>query len=266
MNTASPNTPELRIARELATKAGAVQLSRIQSPGEVQRKDDDSPVTAVDRACEQIIREGLHEAFPNDGFLGEETGNVTGVSGRRWIVDPIDGTRPFIRGIPTFSVLIALEDCHGPLLGVIYLPALQQMCCAQRNLGAWLNEAPIAVSTVDTLEAAMISGLGHIHKAGSAEADAMLSMMRACDYPYGFMDAYSYVLVACGKLDLCVNLLDQPWDCAAAACIVTEAGGTFTDIAGATSVHNGSILLSNGRLHDQALSFFDQSRRSAGRR
>jgi fructose-1,6-bisphosphatase/inositol monophosphatase family enzyme len=94
----------------------------------------------------------------------------------------------------------------------------------------------------------------------------MLSMMRACDYPYGFMDAYSYVLVACGKLDLCVNLLDQPWDCAAAACIVTEAGGKYTDIAGATSVHNGSILLSNGRLHDQALSFFDQSRRSAGRR
>ncbi len=260
----TPFTRELTLAQSLAKKAGELQLSRRRSFGAVGRKNDLSPVTAVDTECERIIRTGLLEAFPADGFLGEESGRREGTSGRVWIVDPVDGTRPYVRDIPTFSVLIALEDADGPALGIIYLPAQQQMCYAQRNKGAWLNQARISVSGVQRLSSAMGSGLGHLQKAATPEGAALFELMKSWDYAYGFMDAYSYVLAASGKLDICVNLLDKPWDCAAAACIISEAGGRYSDIDGVQSIHNGSIILTNGLLHDQALAFFAQRHGSTG--
>lgn len=248
--------PELKTALASAVKAGATQLEFQNNLKSIVLKDDRSPVTEVDRQCEKMIRDELLEAYPQDGFLGEETGDHTGTSSRRWIIDPLDGTRPFIRGIPTFSVLIALEEDGIPVLGVIHLPALSLTCWASRNRGAFLNGKRIHVSTVDNLEKTMGSALGFVEKSDTREGKQLFSLMGKCDYNYGFMDAFSYVCVAAGKLDFCVNLLDKAWDCAAAACIVTEAGGMFSDIKGVQSVHNGSFVLSNGILHNRILEFF----------
>lgn len=247
---------ELSTALNLAHQAGALQLKSCQSVQKVSLKTDRSPVTSVDKACEELIRHELLLTFPGDGFLGEESGTVDGPSGRCWIVDPLDGTRPFIRGIPTYSTLIALEEGAIPVVGVIHLPALNLTCWASRNGGAYLNGEPIHVSSTPVPETAMGSALGFREHPEASLREKLLRLMRSWEYAYGFMDAFSYVCVASGKLDVCVNLLDKPWDCAAAACIVTEAGGKFSDVNGAPSVRNGSFVATNAPLHRCTVDFF----------
>jgi len=251
-------TKDLDIAVKAATEAGKIQLECAGAALNIEVKCDRSPVTHVDKLCEAKIREIILGEFPGDAFLGEETGESAAAPSntRRWIVDPIDGTRPFIRGIPTHSVLIALEEDGVPTVGVIHLPAMGLTCRASRGGGAFLNDERISVSPTENLSNAMGSVLGITEYADQPPGHRLIALTRAWDYTYGFMDAYSYVLLACGKLDACVNLLDKPWDCAAAACIVTEAGGRFSDINGEKTVHNGSIVLTNGILHDQVLKVF----------
>lgn len=247
---------ELSLVLKTAQEAGAIQRQFEQNLPTIEFKDDLSPVTNVDRECESLIRDRLLSAFPCDGFCGEESGKIAGTSGRQWIVDPLDGTRPYLRGIPTYSVLIALEDAGDPVAGVIHLPAMDTTCWATRGCGAFLNGKPIRVSSTSSFNRTLGSAMGLIEKADSPEGRQLFKLARTWDYTYGFMDAFTYVCIASGKIDIVVNLLDKPWDCASAACIVREAGGKFSDIQGASTVHNGSIILSNGILHDQALSFF----------
>jgi len=244
---------ELDCARRLCTSAGELQQAARVGMPRVSRKADNSPVTAVDRDCEDLIVSGLRRAYPSDGILGEETGEHGGESGRRWIVDPLDGTRPYIRGIPTYSVLLALEDGGRPVVGVIHMPALGLSCWASAGGGAFLDGEPIHVSGTGALKDTMGSAIGFVERADEGVSERLLALMRRWDYVYGFMDAYSYIAVASGKLDACVNLLDKPWDCAAAACIVTEAGGRYSDIDGEQSVHNGTIVFTNGLLHQAVL-------------
>lgn len=247
---------ELTCALKAAQEAGILQKVSAARRRAVTIKKDGSPVTGVDRACEALVRDQLLSVFPDDGFLGEETGNTAGRSGRRWIVDPLDGTRPYCHDIPTYSVLIALEDEGDVRLGVIHLPSMNTTCWATKGGGAFLNGKPIRVSAVRDPRKAFGTALGFVEKARTEEGRRLLSLMGQWDYSYGFMDAYSYVCVASGRLDIAVNLLDKAWDCAAAACIVREAGGRFSDIRGAAAVDRGSIILSNGVLHDAALRFF----------
>ncbi|MBN1577247.1 MAG: hypothetical protein JW913_11880 [Chitinispirillaceae bacterium] len=248
---------ELSTAVNLALQAGELQQKSRRTNPIVDKKADSSPVTDIDKACEELIRNDLLRTFPGDAFLGEESGTVTGTSGRCWIVDPLDGTRPFIRGIPTYSSLIALEENSVPVIGVINLPALNITCWASRGGGAYLNGEPIHVSSTSVLKAAMGSALGFREHPEAILREKLLEIMRLWDYAYGFMDAFSYVCMASGRLDLCINLLDKPWDCAAAACIVAEAGGKYSDIHGEISVHNGSVLFSNGLLHREIVDFFN---------
>jgi histidinol phosphatase-like enzyme (inositol monophosphatase family) len=247
---------ELNMALTYAKEAGNVQLSFQRNSLTFERKSDFSPVTEVDKKCEEIIRDGLLSKFPSDGFLGEETGNHTGNSSRRWIVDPLDGTRPFIRGIPTFSTLIALEEDGEIRVGVIHLPALKITCWASWGGGAFENGSKIHVSNTSSLSEATGSALGFLQKSEEQSGVQLLQLMKSLDYIYGFMDAFTYVCVATGRLDCAVNLLDKAWDCAAAACIITEAGGTYTDISSKKTVHSGSIIFSNGVLDKQLLHFF----------
>jgi histidinol-phosphatase len=247
---------ELTLAAKAAFAAGAIQLDKRKSGLRFETKPDGSPVTEVDKLCETVIRDMLARQFPRDGFLGEESGEEKGSSGRRWIVDPLDGTRPYIRGLPTHSVLIALEDGDDLVVGCVHLPAMDRTYSAQKGNGAFLNNSPLRVSATSALKNVMGSGLGFVEKAGTPEGDRLLSFMRRWEYAYGFMDVFTYGCIAEGKIDLCVNLLDKPWDCAAAACVVSEAGGRFSDLAGAPSVHNGSIILSNGFIHDAVLEYF----------
>ena len=154
---------ELKLARMVAQEAGAVQLAAQPTDNPVERKSDRSPVTAVDKQCEDLIREKLLSAFPCDGFLGEEGGSHDGSTGRCWIVDPLDGTRPFIRGIPTYSSLVALEEEGGePVVGVIHLPALGETYWAAKGAGAFCNDTPICVSATKILADATGCALGYI--------------------------------------------------------------------------------------------------------
>ena len=247
---------ELKAATAAAFAAGAVQIDKRRQILRVDTKSDRSPVTEVDRMCEAIIRERLMKQFPRDGFLGEETGEEKGSSGRTWIVDPLDGTRPYIRGLPTFSVLIALDDGGELAVGCMHLPAMAETYVAQRGKGAFCNNDPIHVSSAASFDRVMGSGFGFVEKVEAEEGKTLFSLMRQWDYAYGFMDVFTYGCIAAGKLDLCINLLDKPWDCAAAACIVSEAGGRYSDIRGNRSVYNGSIILSNGFIHDAVLEYF----------
>jgi histidinol-phosphatase len=240
---------ELATALNLALECGNIQRRYTPDVLTIEKKEDASPVTEIDRQCESLLRSRLLKRFPSDGFLGEETGTVDGSSGRRWIIDPIDGTRPFIRGIPTYSTLLALEDGNEPVLGVIHLPALSITCWANTGEGAFCNGTPIHVSKTAQLSETIGSALGFVEHPATDSRERLLSTMRLWNYNYGFMDAYSYVCLAGGKIDCCISLLDKPWDCAAAACIISEAGGTWTDIQGNSSIYNGSFLASNGLLH-----------------
>lgn len=249
-----PYSAELAHALDIAVKAGKKHLEFQYRCLSIEIKQDCSPVTEVDKLCESFIKENLLTAFPNDGFMGEESGCCDGTSGRRWIVDPLDGTRPFIKGIPTHSVLIAMEENQEPVVGVIHLPAMNLTCWGAKNAGAFLNGEKISVSKTDCLNNVIGSALGFLEKADQPEGQRLFQFMRNWNYNYGFMDAYSYVAIASGKLDLCVNLLDKAWDCTAAACIITEAGGYFSDIHGVHSTHNGNIVFSNKILHQQIIS------------
>lgn len=249
---------ELQLAIEAAKLAGAIQLENRHLLTSIEKKNDRSPVTAIDRECERVIKAHLLSRFPSDSFLGEETGDHHGKSSRRWIVDPLDGTRPYIRNIPTYSVLISLETDMKPVVGVIYLPAMGILCYGSEGAGAFLNDQPISVSETSALEHSMGSALGFIEKSDLAEGKNLFSLMHSWDYMYGFMDAYTYVCIASGRLDLAVNLLDKAWDCSAAACIITEAGGMYTDIHGNKTAHNGSIVFSNGKFHNAILKYFKE--------
>jgi histidinol-phosphatase len=243
---------ELRFARQVCARAARIQMSAARRLHRVTIKSDRSPVTEVDTRSQRLIVDAIDGAFPADGILAEEGGCREGTSGRRWVIDPLDGTRPYIRGIPTFSVLLALEERGAPVVGVIHMPELGVECWGRRGGGAFVNGARARVSTTGSLGSAMGSALGFVERRDRAST-RLLALMRRWDYAYGFMDAYTYVAVIAGKLDACVNLLDKPWDCAAAACIVTEAGGRYSDIRGARTVHTGSFVISNGRLHGALL-------------
>jgi myo-inositol-1(or 4)-monophosphatase len=251
-----PYAQELKIALEAARAAGELQSTYRTKVLNIETKNDNSPVTQVDKMCEEVIRDAVNKHFPSDGFLGEESGEEKGQSGRTWIVDPLDGTRPYIHGIPTHSVLIALQDGVEMAVGCIYLPALQEIYWASKGEGAFCNNNPLHVSKTSRLSEVFGSGFGFIEKAGASEAQHLLQVMGSWGYAYGFMDAYTYGCIAAGKIDVCVNLLDKPWDCAAAVCIIEEAGGRFSDINGNASVYHGSCILSNGLVHQAVLEYF----------
>ncbi len=247
---------ELAVARDAARKAGEIQLARQSETVQTELKSDFSPVTEVDKQCEALIQKKLCNAFPQDGFFGEETGIDEGASGRRWIVDPLDGTRPYLRGIPTYSTLIALEINNEYVLGVIHFPARGETYWAARGSGAFCNNKPIHVSQTDEISQVMGSCLGIVEEAETEAGRKLLSFMREWNYAYGFMDALSYMYCASGKLDVCISLIDKPWDRAAAACIVTEAGGTYSDLSGKHTIHSSSFAVSNGRFHSDIITRF----------
>ena len=247
---------ELSIAVKAAELAGKIQLHGQKKIRNIEIKNDKSPVTEIDKNCENIIIETISRKFINDGFLGEESGESGGRHERRWIIDPLDGTRPYIRGLDTYSVLIALE-CGGKLvLGVIYLPAREQLFYAVSGFGAFCNKKPVNVSRTADYSAIFGSAFGFIENAHQPAAQAVLDCMQGWDYSYGFMDALTYANIISGKTDVCINLCDRPWDCAAAACIVKEAGGKFSDLNGKETIYSGNIIISNGLVHDAVLQFF----------
>jgi histidinol-phosphatase len=242
----------LTAAVDAARAAGEIALRYYRTGFDVTLKADATPVTQADRGAEQAIREVLGRAFPECGFLGEELGAV-GDQGRRWIIDPIDGTKNFIRRIPVWATLIGLEEDGEVTVGVIHNPVTGELLAARRGGGTWRDGERVRVSSVDDLEEATLlhAGLRLLREAGCW--DGFVRLVDVTGRQRGFGDYLGYTLVAEGKAEIYVETDLKAWDLAACQVIVEEAGGRFTDFAGAPTVHSGTALASNGRLHDAAL-------------
>ena len=234
----------------LARDAGRLTLEWFRSPDlAVDDKQDGSPVTAADRAAERFVRERLAATHPDDTIVGEEEADFEGSSGRRWIVDPIDGTKAFTHGVPLYATLVAFEDEHGPALGVIELPALGETIYAGRGLGCFCNGTPARVSDRDGMRGSYLTTSGFDYWAEEALAAVRASGL----FMRTWGDGYGYALVATGRVEAMVDPVAAAWDVAAMPVIIGEAGGKFTDFAGVTRVDGGSGLATNGRLHDEVL-------------
>jgi histidinol-phosphatase len=253
-----PLNPEWRnryeTAVEAARCAGKCATRYFDGSLQVERKADQSPVTVADRQAEQVLRKMLQAAFPHDGFLGEEYGDTHGTSGFRWILDPIDGTRNFVRGIPIWATLVGLEYKNEQIVGVAEVPGLGYTYRALRGDGAYRNEHRIRVSDVADLSDAVVfySSLSWFIKAG--RRDNFLELTRRTERLRGYGDFYGRVLVAQGSGEAMVEHGVHAWDVAALKPIVEEAGGRYSDWQGTPSIHCPDVILSNGKLHDEILS------------
>jgi len=219
----------------------------------VDHKADGSPVTAADLAAERHIRDAIADHHADDAVIGEEEGDIEGTTGRTWVIDPIDGTKAFTRGVPLYSVLIALVDEHGPAVGVIHLPGLDETVWAGRGLGAFHNGAPCAVSTRTAPDGAVLTTSGTDYWPRSALDTALDSPLTIRTWG----DAYGYTLVATGRAEAMVDPQAFPWDVAPMPVIIAEAGGRFSGIDGSDGWRAGSGVATNGHLHDPVLALFD---------
>ena len=238
-------SPDLTLAHALADTADAISLASFRAAElVVETKPDLTPVTEADRAVEAAIREVLARERPGDEILGEEEG-ATGDSRRRWIVDPIDGTRNYSRGIPVWATLIALEEDGELRLGLVSAPALSRRWWAERDQGAFADGQRMHVSEVSRVEDAVLS---------FALEQELPPLARRCWHPRAYGDFWAHMLVAEGAVDGAVDAIGVAvWDLAAIRPIVEEAGGRFTDRAGVARVDGGSAISSNGLLHEALL-------------
>lgn len=265
---APPVEPELvELAVELVRTAGKLTLDWFAEPDlQVDIKGDGSPVTAADRTTERWIREQLARECPDDSIIGEEEPPTTGSSGRRWMVDPVDGTKAFTRGVPLYSTLLAYDDEHGPTVGVIGLPALGEMVWAGRGRGCWWEVGsagrtvvddtarPARVSRTTRLDQACLTSSGYAHW----PEVALLGVKRAGADLRTWGDGYGYALVATGRVDAMVDPEVDLYDVAAMPVILSEAGGRFTSLRGDPSPAAGSGVATNGTLHTALLQILNR--------
>ena len=240
-------------AVEAAQRAGQLALGYFDQTLQVEWKHDQSPVTVADREAEQLLRQTLGRAFPDDGFLGEEYGDAPGSSGFRWVLDPIDGTRNFVRGIPIWATLVGLEYQGEQIAGVAEAPGMNTTWRALRGDGAYRGDRRIRVSDVADLSKAMLfySSLSWFLKAG--RRDVFLDLTLRTDRQRGFGDFYGFVLVAEGAGEVMVEHGVHAWDIVALKPIVEEAGGRLTDWDDGGDVTRPDVIASNGKLHDEIL-------------
>jgi histidinol-phosphatase len=234
---------------EVAWRAGRAALAHYQTGIAAETKADRSPVTAADRAAEQVARGLIGLRFPGDAILGEEEGESGAGSGRRWIIDPIDGTRAFVRGVPLYGVLIALEVDQRAVLGVMYFPALDETVYAATGLGCWWNGRRATVSDVARLDEALVLTTD-VNFGDPARAAGWDRLRQAADTARTWGDCYGYALVATGRAEAMVDPVLSIWDAAALLPIVEEAGGRFTSWDGRDGHHHGSAVATNAVLAD----------------
>jgi histidinol-phosphatase len=241
------------VAVEAARAAGQLALRYFDTHLQVEWKEDHSPVTVADREAEALLRSTLLGKFPTDGFLGEESGDTPGASGFRWIIDPVDGTRSFVRGVPLWGTLVGLEYQGEQIAGVAEAPALGHTYRALRGDGAYRNDRSIHVSDVATLDKAHLfySSVSWFVKAG--RQDTFLRLAARTERQRGYGDFYGFVLVAQGSGDIMLEHGCHAWDLSALSAIVAEAGGRLTDWRGESNINHPDVVASNGRLHEPIL-------------
>jgi histidinol-phosphatase len=247
-------TPELQAALDAAEQAAAIARAMYQHNIEVRIKADKSPVTEADVRCEMAIREILEARFPSYGFYGEETGSRDANAESLWLVDPIDGTKAFVREYPMFSTQIALMRRGEIVLGVSSAPVYGELSFAERGRGAYLNGKPLGVSRVATLESAALSSGNIKTLATGGQWVRYGALVAQVNRVRGYGDFLHYHLLAAGKIDAVIETDVNILDIAACVAIVTEAGGRFTELNGAPiTLQSTSVLATNGCLHDLVL-------------
>jgi histidinol-phosphatase len=249
----------LAFAAGIARGAGDLSLRYFRKPSETSTKDDGSYITIADREAEEYLRKQIAERFPDDGILGEEQGETRGRSGRRWIVDPIDGTFAFVHGVPFYGVLIALEIDDEIVVGVVNIPVLGEIVSAAKGLGCFFNGERTHVSTTAKLEEALLlsTNFAACARYGFGRAAELLQARARASRTWG--DCYGYVLVATARADVMLDPVMNLWDCAPLLPIMEEAGGTFTDWRGMRTADGGNSIATNGLLFDEVMSLINQA-------
>ena len=239
---------------DAAWQAGKITLSYFQSGLEVDAKADKSPVTIADREAETKLRELIRLYYPNDGIEGEEFGQEEGSSGYSWLLDPIDGTKSFVQGVPLYGVLLAREGAGGVDVGCVYLPALNEMVWAGRGEGCWWNGRRAKVSETEKIEDACVCFTSWMNFAASQRDAVWQGLTEKVRLVRGWGDCYGHILVATGRADASFDPTMNPWDCGPLLPILEEAGGTFTDWEGKPTVRGKDAFSTNGRLFQAVLS------------
>jgi histidinol phosphatase-like enzyme (inositol monophosphatase family) len=231
---------EIEMARLLAEEAGALASDYQRQGVTAEEKSDESPVTAADKACEKLIVERITREFPNDGILGEEGANRETRSGRKWIVDPIDGTRDFVRGIPLWSVLIGLEQDGQIVAGIAYSPRQNLLLSASKGAGAWANGRRLHVSQKSNPSDAVLSFNGFNKKGVERFESRLLPWVRKFWAVRSLGGALDAILVAQGMVDVSMDPVAAPWDLAPLKILVEEAGGKFGSFDGENTIYGGN--------------------------
>ena len=249
----------LTFARAAALDAGKLILGHYQSATlQVDRKRDSSPVTIADRNAEEFLRAGITREFPGDAILGEEFGETPGSSGFRWILDPLDGTKSFIHGVPLFGTLVGVEFEGQCVVGVCHLPVLGETAWGGKGLGAFWQPAgglarPARVSSVDDLSQSLFCFTTAQGFTRIGRPDAFETLTRSTGISRGWGDCYGHMLVATGRAEVMVDPLMNVWDAAALIPIIEEAGGHFVDWNGVVTANSGNGISVNAHLRDKIL-------------
>jgi histidinol phosphatase-like enzyme (inositol monophosphatase family) len=261
----------LELANRIAVEAGKITLKHFRKPTlDVIKKRDGSPVTVADQESETFLREQIAASFPDDAIVGEEYGSTEGTSGFTWILDPIDGTKSFISGVPLYGTMVAVEQAvadgdRKSLIGSVYLPGIDEGIFASEGNGAWYftgDKSPVraAVSKTTSLEDAVVA-TSAVETFGKRERDAMDVYHRlaaATWYSRTWGDVFGYLLVATGRVDIMIDPILNVWDAAAVQPIIQEAGGRFSDWVGVSRIDAGESIGSNGLLHQEVLKLIAQ--------
>ncbi|HEY9787702.1 MAG TPA: inositol monophosphatase family protein [Candidatus Obscuribacterales bacterium] len=253
----APFSRELVFALDICERAGRIAMEFFGCCGDVASKADGSPVTIADKKCERLIREAINARYPDDGILGEEEGETAakGQSGRRWIIDPIDGTYNYARGVPIFATLLALESEGEVVLGVVHNPAFADTFWAEKGSGAFKNGSRIHVSAIGSISESQFNFGSPARILAHGLWDGFEQIVFKTARQRGFGDYYGFALVFEGKAEAMLEVGVSPWDLAPMKILVEESGGRFTDLSGSDSIYTGSCLISNGHVHEQFLAY-----------
>lgn len=255
----TPLSTYLEFALDAAWQAGRITLGYFQTGLSAERKADNSPVTIADKQSEQKLRDMIQKAWPDHGIIGEEFGNQETKTGLTWTVDPIDGTKSFVQGVPMYAVLLALTDGKRPLVGVAHFPALNETVYATQGGGCFWNGRRTHVSKINELKEAVLlaSDIGVYGKYNREQAWSKL--IEATYFQRTWGDAYGYSLVATGRAEIMVDPWMAIWDCGPLQIILEEAGGTFTDWKGTPTIYAGEAIATNGFLFDPVMKLVNET-------
>jgi histidinol-phosphatase len=257
---------DLRFAHVLANSADATTLARFKALDlRVETKPDLTPVSDADHAVEEMLRTSISRSRPRDAVVGEEFG-ASGYGPRRWVIDPIDGTKNFVRGVPVWATLIALMDGDDAVVGLVSAPALGRRWWASRGAGAWTGRSLSSATRCRVSDISRLADASFAYSSISGweeqgRLDAFLDLTRACWRTRAYGDFWSHMLVAEGAVDIASEPEVSLWDLAAVAVIVQEAGGRFTGLDGTPGPGGGSAASSNGLLHEDMLAYLNRPSR-----